>query len=119
MLKSRVLLVSAPGTEGGTAGVFVLVDGSPPELVDPIPTTGMAVSPDGTKLARLTWPATNLHRSDLIVSDCTGLLLYRRIDELEEPHSLLWLDDGLVGRCRHHPRSVDQAGRRERARLSP
>lgn len=96
MRNNSVLLVSAPGTEGGTAGVFALAGGAPPELVDSIPTTGMAVSPDGTKLARLTWPATNLHRSDLIITDRTGLLLYRRVDELEEPHSLLWLDDGLV-----------------------
>lgn len=96
MRDSGVLLVSAPGAGGSTAGVIALADGSPPELVDPVPTTGMAVSPDGTKLARLTWPATNPGRSDLMISDHTGLLLYRRIDELEEPHSLLWLDNGLV-----------------------
>lgn len=96
MLDNQVLIVSSPGTEGGAAGIFALGRDALPELVDPIPTTGMALSPDGTRLARLTWPEGDVGRSDLIISDRTGLLLYRRIDDLEEPHSLLWLEDGLV-----------------------
>lgn len=90
-----LLLASVPGNGGGPGGVFAVgQDGC--ELLDPIPTTGMAVSPDGSQLARLSWIDGHTERSELLVSDGQGLLTYRRLDEVEEPHSLLWRGDELI-----------------------
>lgn len=113
-------LTSSPGTEGGGGGLLYVESGRG-DLVDPLPTTGMCLSPDGSKLARLVWTPHDNAGSALYISDHTGLLLYRRLDEVSEPHSLLWVDDQIIV-VSTHTNSVlwlDDSGRERRRWTAP
>lgn len=110
------LIVSSHGTESRPfGGVFAVGEGGHEQL-DPLPTSGMAVSPDGTRLARLTWVDGQDDISELLISDATGLLTYRRLDMVGEPHSLLWLGDELhaVSTATNSIVVMDDAGRAQR-----
>lgn len=109
------LIASAPGNEGQLGGVFA-VGGEGCELLDPVRTTGMTVSPDGTRLARLTWADGRSDLAELLVSDRSGLLNYRRLDDVGEPHSLLWVGDELhvVSTASNSVVVVDESGRTKR-----
>ncbi|CAN5526124.1 hypothetical protein BH10ACT2_BH10ACT2_06660 [soil metagenome] len=84
-----LLLASAHGRNGQSGGVFAVSENDC-ELLDRLPTSGMAISPDATRLARLTWLDGEGDLSELIISDASGLLTYRRLDEVRESHSLMW-----------------------------
>jgi hypothetical protein len=94
------LFASAPGNDGGSGGVFA-VDEHGAELLDPVPTTGMTLSADGTQLARLGWVEGRSEVSELYVSDRSGLLAYRRLDDVGEPHSLQWFRGHLYAVSTH------------------
>ncbi len=77
-------------------GVYVLEHGEF-STIDRVSTTGLAVSADGTRLARLAWTDDRLDTpSELMVYDRVGLLAYFRVDDLHEPHSAQWDGDVLV-----------------------
>lgn len=106
------LMVSASGNGTEVGGVFAVGDNDC-ELLDPLPTTGMAVSPDGTRLARVTWVEGATDVSELVVNDSLGLLLYRRLDGVAEPHSMMWLDDEIhvVSTGNNSIATMDDSGR--------
>ncbi len=109
------VIASAQGSDSQSGGVFaVSEDGC--ELLDSLPTTGMAISPDATRLARLTWLDGNNDLSELVVSDASGLLTYRRLDDVREPHSLMWLGRELyaVSTGSNCILVLDDAGRTQR-----
>lgn len=83
------------------------------ELLDGVPTAGMAISPDATRLARLADPGGSQGLGELLVSDASGLLAYRRLDDVREPHSLLWSGSELyaVSTGSNSIAVLDDAGR--------
>ncbi|MGX7681467.1 DUF4915 domain-containing protein [Jatrophihabitans sp. DSM 45814] len=116
---ASALLASSPATEGGGGGVYLVgPDGA--ELLDAVPTSGMCASPDGSRLGRLAWAPQDNVRSELFITDSTGLLLYRRLDDVSEPHSMLWDGDEIIVVSTHTDSVLwlDETGREIR-RWSP
>lgn len=107
-----VLLASGLG-DTGSGGLFALEDHGPTTL-DRLSTTGVAVSDDGTRLARLLWTDEDPQScGEVLVHDRRGVVRYHRVDELQEPHSLLWSGEDLiaVSTLTNHVLWIDPAGR--------
>lgn len=65
--------------------------------LDELASTGFAVNEPRTAVARVLWTSDDPQtRAELIVSDAVGVKRYLRVDELQEPHGLLWDGDLLV-----------------------
>lgn len=78
------------------AGLFVR-ESSGWRRLDHLPSTGLAVSPEGRLVARALWTSDDPQtHGELIVSDATGVLRYLRVDELQETHGLAWDDELIV-----------------------
>lgn len=91
----RVLVASGVGDDP-PGGLYAFTGGAP-EVLDNSDTTGLAVSPDGTRLARLLFTDDDPQTAaEFVVYDARGVLTYRRIDELQEPHAIVWRDDHLI-----------------------
>jgi Domain of unknown function (DUF4915) len=92
----RTLVASGLGTDTG-GGVFALDNGQF-SIIDRASTTGLAVSPDRSLLARLAWsdhPQIDTP-GELRIYDRIGLRTYHRVDDLHEPHSAHWDGDAIV-----------------------
>lgn len=103
------------------AGLFVRDPGGWRRL-DHLASTGLAVSPDGQQVARALWTSDDPQtHGELIISDATGALRYLRVDELQEPHGLVWDRDDVVAvsTLRNALLWIDAAGRVTRRRTFP
>lgn len=89
------VVASGLGDDTG-GGTYVLRQGAF-ETIDRVSTTGLAVTPDGSCLARLLWtddePDTP---GEVLIYDEHGVLAYHRVDELHEPHDAIWDGELLV-----------------------
>jgi hypothetical protein len=83
----ETLLVSGFGTGAGAGGLFLLDEGAC-ERLDTLSSTGIAVA-DG-RVARLLRSATELYGSELLVYDRRGIERYVRLDEVIDPHDIVW-----------------------------
>jgi acetolactate synthase-1/2/3 large subunit len=92
--QERALLVS--GVAGDAGGGLFRLDGDAAVQLDRLSSTGLAVA-DGT-LQRLLWSGGSAGpgASELLVYDATGVLSYRRLDGVIDPHDLAWHDGRLV-----------------------
>lgn len=103
------------------AGLFVREPGGWRRL-DHLASTGLAVSPDGQQVARALWTSDDPQtHGELLISDATGVLRYLRVDELQEPHGLVWDGDHVVAvsTLRNALLWIDPAGRITRRRTFP
>jgi hypothetical protein len=80
------LLVSGFGERSG-GGIFA-VSGSRVEQVDSLSSTGLAVA--GGRLARLVRSATEHYGSELLLYDAQGVERYVRLDDVVDPHDVIW-----------------------------
>lgn len=80
------LLVSAFGDRSG-GGIFA-VSGGRVEQIDSLSSTGLAVA-DG-RLARIVRSATEHYGSELLNYDGHGVERYVRLDEVVDPHDVVW-----------------------------
>src|SRR5215475_4723367 len=80
-------LISGFGAGAGAGGLFLLEDGAC-ERLDTLSSTGIAGA--GGRVARLLRSATELYGSELLVYDERGIERYVRLDEVVDPHDLLW-----------------------------
>ena len=89
--KSPVLLISG-FDDHGTGGLFCF-DGSRLEAVDRVSTTGLSAK--GTTIGRLLRSSSDSESSltELLVYDAWGVVEYRRLDGILDPHDLVRLDD--------------------------
>jgi len=92
MSAALTLLASGLGASGGA---FALqADGF--RALDAASTTGLAVSDDGRLLARVLWNEDEKGAGELLLYDEDGVVVYRRLDALREPHAALWHGEELV-----------------------
>jgi acetolactate synthase I/II/III large subunit len=80
------LLVSGFGERSG-GGIFV-VCGARVEQIDSLSSTGLAVA-DG-RVARLVRSATEHYGSELLLYDARGVARYVRLDDVVDPHDVVW-----------------------------
>lgn len=90
MLRRRsdgiTLLVSGFGERSG-GGIFA-VSGTRVEQVDSLSSTGLAAA--GGRLARLARSATEHYGSELLLYDAHGVERYARLDDVVDPHDIVW-----------------------------
>lgn len=90
------LVVTGLGDRDTGGGVFVLRDGRF-QRIDWLSSTGLAVRPDGRRLARLLRDGGEDGSSgELLIYDERGVASYSRVDELSDPHDAVWHDGALV-----------------------
>jgi hypothetical protein len=89
----RSVLVISGFDDEGTGGLFTF-DGAELAKIDGLSCTGLVVRDD--RVGRLLWTAIVDEDSatELVVYDRSGVVEYRRIDALADPHDLDQLDDG-------------------------
>jgi acetolactate synthase I/II/III large subunit len=91
-----VLVASGLGDDTG-GGVYVLEPTGGVVALDDLSTVGIAVSEDGSRLARLLWTDDDPQTSgELLLYDGRGVVGYRRLDALQEPHGAVWHRGRLV-----------------------
>lgn len=88
-------LIATVHAKRDASGGMIAVDAHGCEVIDTVPSHGMAVSPQGDRVARLTRTGGEGGLTHLMISDRDGLVLSRRVPVVE-PHSLLWTIDGLI-----------------------
>jgi acetolactate synthase I/II/III large subunit len=88
-----VLLVSGFGDDTG-GGIFSLEDGRL-EQVDRLSSTGLAVH-DGQLARLLRSSAEGGHGCELLLYDTRGIKRYLRLDEVSDPHDVLFSENGFV-----------------------
>ncbi len=67
------------------------------QRIDWLSSTGLAVRPDGERLARLLRNGGEDGSSgELLIYDKRGVASYSRVDELSDPHDVVWHDGALV-----------------------
>ena len=90
MLRRRTdivtLLVSGFGERSGE-GIFVVSDRGV-EQVDSLSSTGLAVARG--RVARLVRSATEHYGSELLLYDVNGVERYVRLDDVVDPHDVVW-----------------------------
>jgi hypothetical protein len=92
---AAVLVASGVGDD--PPGGLYAFEGGAPTVLDNSDTTGLAVSPDGTRLARLLFTDDDPQTcGELVVYDARGVAAYRRIDDLQEPHAIVWPGEQLI-----------------------
>jgi hypothetical protein len=84
-----VLLISGLGQDG-RGGLFVF-DGSELSEIDPVSTTGLCAGSDW--VGRLV-PAVAENAAEFLVYDSIGVVDYRRMDDMADPHDLIRDVDG-------------------------
>lgn len=90
-----MVLVASVHAGAGDGGL-VLVGADACETIDHLPTHGVAVSPEGDRVARLVRAGEDHHEpTSLLISDRAGVLLLRRVPVVD-PHSLLWTQAGII-----------------------
>jgi hypothetical protein len=90
-------ILVASGVGDDPPGGLYAFEGGAPIVLDNSDTTGLAVSPDGTRLARLLFTDDDPQTcGELVVYDARGVVAYRRIDALQEPHAIVWPGDVLI-----------------------
>jgi acetolactate synthase-1/2/3 large subunit len=91
--QKHVLVASCLGD--ATGGGLVSFDGTQIEVIDKISSTGLSVA-EG-RLLRLLWCRGDfLAPGELLVSDRVGIERYHRIDELNDPHDVLFDGENYV-----------------------
>ena len=91
---SRVVVSGLGDDTGG--GLYMLED-STFSVLDGVSSTGLAVSADGRRLARLLCVEDDADvAGELLIYDRQGLLAHHRLDALRQPHSVVWDGDTLV-----------------------
>ena len=94
-MAGEILVASGVGDDP-PGGLYALEDGGL-TVLDTSDTTGLAVAPDGATLARLLFTDDDPQTAgELLVYDATGVIAYRRIDTLQEPHAIVWHDGRWV-----------------------
>ena len=115
--KSPVLLISG-FDDHGTGGLFCF-DGSRLEAVDRASTTGLSAK--GTTIGRLLRSSSDSESSltELLVYDGWGVVEYRRLDGILDPHDLVRLDDAswLIVSSANNSFDEDHFRRRRRRNL--
>jgi hypothetical protein len=90
MLRKRrnqeTLLVSGFGDKSG-GGLYAVARGEVEQL-DALSTTGLTVA--NGRVARLLRSATELYGSEMLVYDKNGIERYTRLDDVVDPHDILW-----------------------------
>lgn len=66
------------------------------DRIDELPTVGMAVSPAGDRLARVLFGVHPDADSHLLMYDAAGVLWYRRLSALLDPHGIVWVDADTI-----------------------
>ncbi len=87
-----VLLISCLG-DNDTGGGLFCYDGDRVERIDRLSATGMALA--GGLFIRSLWTPGG-GPGEILVYDARGVLNYLRIDDLWEPHDILWDGQHLV-----------------------
>jgi hypothetical protein len=91
-----VLVASGLGDDTG-GGVYALDDAGGVIALDDLSTVGLAVTDDGAALARLLWTDDDPQTAgELLLYDARGVVGYRRLDGLQEPHGAAWHRGELV-----------------------
>jgi len=94
IMSGQYLLVSAFDDELDRGGIFSF-DGERLEQLDDLPCTGLAW--DGARLVRALRSKSEAGSlGELLVYDAQGVRSYLRVDELADPHDLLWDGDGFI-----------------------
>lgn len=88
-----VLLASGFGDDTG-GGLFA-VDEDGVEQLDTLSSTGLALA-DGRLVRLLRAPAEPGFGSELLVYDERGVISYMRLDEVDDPHDVLWDGNSFV-----------------------
>jgi acetolactate synthase-1/2/3 large subunit len=92
-----VSIVATGFGDRSTGGGAFVVGEDGVERLDWLASTGLAVEPGGRRVARLLRGTTaEGDGGELLVSDERGVVTYRRVDELSDPHDVLWHDGRLV-----------------------
>jgi hypothetical protein len=95
-MPTRDVLIASGIGDDPPGGLYALEDGAFATL-DNSDTTGLAVSTDGARLARVLFTDDDPQTSgEFFLYDRRGVLTYRRIDALQEPHALAWRGDALL-----------------------
>src|SRR4051812_28455251 len=90
------LVATGFGDRDTGGGAFVVADGGV-ERIDWLASTGLAVDPEQTRVARMLRDAGETESSgELVVSDERGIETYRRIDALSDAHDVVWHENELV-----------------------
>ena len=87
------LLISCVGDIDTGGGLFSY-DGSQLQTIDRIATTGICVT--RTHLFRTFWTVDENSVGEVIVYDARGVERYYRVDELADPHDVLWDGNCLI-----------------------
>lgn len=95
MLNGQCLLVSAFDDEDDRGGIFSF-SGKHLEQLDELPSTGLAWDGKGRLARALRSKSEAGSLGEVLVYDPQGIRCYLRVDELADPHDLLWDGDGLV-----------------------
>lgn len=90
----QTLMVSSPGTYLCTPGwLSVSTDGV--EVLTRARCLGFAVSPKEDKIALAAIGPGDMHPTGLHIYDGYGMLIYRRLDAVKDPHDLRWSKAGI------------------------
>lgn len=80
-----------------TGGGAFLLEAGAARRIDWLASTGLAVDPEGVRVARLLRdPGELTSAGELLVSDAAGIELYRRVDALRDAHDVVWHRGELV-----------------------
>jgi len=82
----EILLVSGFGERTG-GGIFTVAQGDV-ERLDTLSSTGLTIA--NGRLARLLRSATELYGSELLLYDAEGIERYIRLDQVVDPHDIVW-----------------------------
>lgn len=90
--EEAVLLVSCLGDDDTGGGLFSY-DGDRVERIDRLSTTGISLA--GDRLVRVLW-SRGAGPGETLIYDSRGVQKYLRVDELWEPHDIVWDGDHFI-----------------------
>jgi acetolactate synthase I/II/III large subunit len=92
-LGGRVLVASCLGDD--TGGGLYTYDGHDVQTIDRLSTTGLYTT--GNRLIRLIWCASETQSStEILIYDHHGIRHYHRLDNVADPHDVLWDGNSIV-----------------------
>ncbi|MGA9567918.1 MAG: hypothetical protein WBS19_20495 [Candidatus Korobacteraceae bacterium] len=93
-INDGILLVGGAG-DGDTGGGLYAVDAAASKLIDRVSSAGITLFDD--RLARLLRTPLHTGGGEILVYDKRGVSNYLRVDELSDPHYLIWDGQHLIG----------------------